>query len=1161
MCPGPTQFIDHDPTPLQQFVGSVEQPSASEIPNRLTDSVSTLQDSTEVLDSHAPTVIDASRLEVDFDNADKRIGIGTYGAVYVGSYFGELVAVKRIRMPDTSAAIRDDPHIAARRSEAIRQFAREIRRYERVSHPGIVRFLGVTLPPDASALLITELMPGGSLGAALSTLRRVKVPLTISSALRIALHACGGLRALHNARCTWGDGKPENVLLSSSVDTNGEFPDNAEARISDFGLSRSVGQSLLADTTVSGTGQPVGTYNYMAPETLSGLDTESDDIAKASDIYSFGLIMYEMLTLRVPWRRLQPMDVNRKVMNGERPAWPTNKDDDFYHAVPDDLRALVERCWNQGYGERPSAEQVFNALENYHVSMSKADTQRPVSDIAGGPHASEVTYGQWSNGVPRVSSKQSNASTAIAIGDSVDMTGVGLESSRGSVRYAENSEDEGQMTCENMPAFGESGSVAPRVSPVTSPEPRSINARNHARNGAHSQSDRSCASLPLTQERRDHREQMRQSAVASSIGSAGEVHIANRRAAPATLHDSIQRDPGSFSKHDGGQNQTNDMSKSIFNQFSNNDNGRAQASKFLDSIDGMSRPKSTTASPQREEQARSYPKNEGATVENPLGAYTLDGSIQDLTSSTASVATQRRRSKKLQTLVERAVESYLEIQRKEEEEKIPPKQRRELADKRAQEEAKLAAENKALTLIQSAREVGDFSTVLYIMKCSRDSHAIAKAALSLLVPFCKDENLFFDVCEEGGVEEMVSAISMFGASDPGLCVLFCTSMTSLSEHYDDKVGHLLRGVGVPTMVIELLDFHKTNISVQTAGCDCLAVIAGTSELSRSAVATLGGPAVVYRAMTKNNSSFRDVNLARAALKAVRQIAQDNEKAAEYLVQVAALDTVSRAAEVFTDHGLEADILAALRGFSFYNGGRRNIIMSSGLKALTAIMLRNRDPDFLVHCCTFIRAIARWRDLECEEAMLQSCISERITSLMQMSNDILGEEGARVAWYSTHACTFLASFGSRSRQRLRLVGAIETSLGVLNNRKENARVVHSATDALAELIKGEPEAKVYAEKCNAVPSLTAALELHSSIVKVRTALQWTLDYLTSSKDAAPGPAYGSRVYNELMNNVQSSQTNANEDVPLHGISNASVPQKPVRKFMGFRFTRKTRNAHN
>ncbi|KAI0564748.1 Serine/threonine pseudokinase [Gracilaria domingensis] len=1076
-----------------------------ELQNSLSQTV--LESSVELGERDAP-VIDPAHLQVDFSDAENRIGIGTYGSVYVGCYHGELVAVKRIRMPEVSSAMKNDANLEARQKEAMRQFAREIRRYERVSHPGVVHFLGVTVrEQEGTALIVTALMRGGSLGEALKNLRRERTPLDPSTLVRIALQTCGGLRALHSANFTWGDAKPDNILLSAPLETGGTLPVLAQARISDFGLSRSVGQSLLTDTTVAGSGEPAGTFNYMAPEAFAGVDPKKEDIAKASDVFSYGMVLYEMLTLRTPWRRHQMFDVYAALMKGERPEWPKETDEDFFQEVPLVLRKLVESCWAQSPLDRPTADELFRKLDEASFSLNIREGQRPVSDITN-PAGSDINIGR-TPGMIHSLSKRSSTSTAVAIcEDSVDLSDSALESSGESATFDE-SENELVSSDSNLAMDYANGN--PRVSPVSSLETKPLDGLegSNRTNPQFQDAQTPQGSFKATQGRIT---QANFVAVDSEvkiqpekIDTESKMSSAPRPEATPTAEEEIFEN---FVQEDLHAVPTTDFIQyrdQIAQHF-------AEAAFHLSNIDD-SEPLSNEMKYVTEQRA----SPEGNEAEEANMEDSVEGKTEDSNAVNPSPATLRRkRSKRLQNIIEHAALAFLELQRREDRvQKTPPKIRKEAAERKAEEEARQLSEHETLRIIDNAQSNGDYTAILERVQNNRKSHVIVKAGCSFLEVFCRSENLYFDLCEEGVVEEYISAASLFGKQDAVLCTVFCNSMTSLSKHFDDKVGHLIRGVGVPSMVIEVLEYHKTDIPLQIAGCHCLGAIAASSELSRSAVATLGGPGAVYRAITKNNSSFKDVELARASLKAIRHIALDNEKAAEYLVEVAALDPVSRAAEVFTDHGLEQDILDALQAFSFYNGGRRNIIMSSGLKALTAIMLRNRDPRFLVQCCIFVRSIARWRDRDCEDAMLQSSISERVTSLMRTSNDIPGEEGARVAWYACNACTFLASFGSRSRKRLRRVGAIETVLDLLPKRRENRRVVHSATDAVAELIKNEPESRAVAENYNVIPILTDVLELHKEEDKVKNAVLWTLHYLASPNEGPFGPAPGSQAHQEVI----------------------------------------------
>lgn len=1182
----------------------------------------------------ASTHIDETGLAHDFNNEVTRIGQGTYGSVYFGLYFGEHVAIKRIRIPSVNPILSGDPYVSNRHADAIKQFAREIRRYEKVSHPGIVRFYGVTLTAEPSALLVTELMKGGSLGEAMHYLRAEGLKFDISSVVRIALQACSGLRALHDQNCTWGDAKPENILMTDRL-KDGVFPPLAYARIADFGLSRSASQTLLADTTIGGSGHPAGSFRYMSPEYVSMTDRDAIEIAKASDIYSFGVVIYEMITLRIPWRRRQMNEVLHDVRVGRRPEWPVEGDADFNGSIRQELKDVVENCWHVKPEQRPTAEKVFISLEevfkalsnNLDVVRDRVD-QEPLSVLADGTVVTNAVNG----GDFR---EQSTVSTVVPIGGgSVELGSQALESTTESRRigdvpddFGEDDEDEftaddaetapvnvdpnnGTTTTPSIPNIntggGRSVSENPTVSPVTSPESRSKRNSNadtdHQEDtermfGMHQQLhgldrsnvlDRSNASLgtesqtaPITHladgqrlVNGDSSKQVMNESGPSAFNETKDGGFSNPWIGNNTNTDNTNRPVESLMNSTTGNTidtpspsmnghmvsgngssappsgrsllmMTGSMSGEFFkyrNEFAQ-ELGQVAADVHVDSDVDVNHLETTNTVTSTQTWDNAVTNGTMPSSQHSLGYGNVGCNIMASNLSSATSSSRKQRSSNVHSIIEQAAVAFIEY-RRQKQSKLTPKQKKEVTDKRAEAEAKIKSEKDSLSVIDSARESGNYSIILLEMKAHRNSQSVVKAGSIVIEKYCADENTFFDVCEEGGVEELVSGAALHGANDAGLSICFCRSILALSEPCNDKVGHIIRAVGAPSLVIEKMQQHMTNIEVQRAACDCLAAIAASSELSRSAVATLGGPAAVYLAMTKNNTSFQNAEMAKSALKAIRFIAQDNEKAAEYLVQVSALDTVSRAAEVFTKHGIECDILAALRAFSFYDGGRRNVIMSSGLKALTSIMVRNTDPEFLVQCCTFIRAISRWRDYECEAAMLESCISSRISQLMEKSNDIPGEDGAKVAWYSSHACTFLASFGSRSRERLRNVGAIETAIKILKRRKENARVVHSATDALAELLKGEDKSKRHAmETCGVIEALNEALTVHRHVPRVRKALEWTLNYLTCP------PSYDSQVHQQILNNGQPGQMNVQPptDVP-------NAPQQPLQN-RWFNFRRK------
>lgn len=1144
-------------------------------------------------------VIDPARLEYDLANASTRIGVGTFGSVHVARYFGELVAVKCVRLPPVAAAVAADPNVAERRREAMRQFARELRRFEAVSHPGLVRFLGVTLPEKhdfTTALLVTELMHGGSLAEGLASLRRARVPMDVLSLTRIALQVCSGIRALHHAHFTWGDAKPENILLSAPLDSaSGCFPDYADARIADFGLSRTVGGSLLAETTISG-GEPAGSPAYLAPECFQTGVSPRDrpHIAKAADIYALGLVMYEMLTLRTPWRHCSMMEVYSSVVAGARPPWPVEGDDDYRAPIPAELVLLIEKCWQQKPLDRPSPGDVFDSILRFRnraadtaATAAGRDARRPSNSPRFQMTSQHPQPQEQENGaspVEGVLSKNYSASTAVAFDDvpveivpnesypdDDGMEGAsnddafpqspgattdnsGSSSSSNSADYvAFIDEPVGNGDCDGCDVTAAAKADATvsttRFSPVTSPDDaasRHLSLVGTPGNTVRDASKRLDAAITIDRLASVLPGLVPSKELGFSVDSKGEyesVDVLYKKNSDPLVADS---GPVDFDMHlnvqDCGESPlTEDEIRSTMDEFTATD-----TADYLTFRETFAQATAESALRQQREAsncsetASPYPANSapysvapadgGVTSASPgldadrdsAGLGDIPGGTSaDLFSSGASNASmRRRRSKRLQAIIEEAGKAFLELHRREEVgANTTPNQRRRAAERKAADEAKAASEEEALASITKEGEEHNFSGVMDVMRGHEWSQKVVKAGVIALEVACRMDEQYFDVCEEGAVDLMLSAAAQFGERDAELCMSFCRCITALSKWYDAKVGHLIRAIGIHSEVCALIEWHTGDVEVQTAACECLAALAQASELSRSAVATLGGSLSVYRAMTRNLSCFKSVPLAKAALEAMQRIAERNERAAETLVEISAVDCISRAADIFADDGLEENILSALEAFSFYDGGRRTIILSEGLRALSSLMLRKRETEFSVRCCVFTRSVARWRDTKCEDAMLATSVSERITSTLKHSRDTPGEEGARLSWYSAQAVMYLASFGPKSRQRLRLTGAIDAVIELLNARRENPRVATMSIDALAELLKDDRDAAAHAEKCDVSPVLNMISKKFPDNPRVQQRVALTIRFLAPLREeGGTGIAPSVRVRNSNMGDL-------------------------------------------
>lgn len=203
------------------------------------------------------------------------VGHGGMGAVYKARQRGldRLVALK-ILPPDVAT----DPTFAER-------FGREARTLARLNHPNIVGIHDFGRAGDFY-YLIMEYIDGITLRQAIDT-----GELTPKEALAIVPQICDALQYAHDEGVVHRDIKPENVLLDR----------RGRAKIADFGLARLLRQ-LPEDQSLTGTHQVMGTPRYMAPEQMEG----SRDVDHRADIYSLGVVFYEMLTRELPLGRFPP---------------------------------------------------------------------------------------------------------------------------------------------------------------------------------------------------------------------------------------------------------------------------------------------------------------------------------------------------------------------------------------------------------------------------------------------------------------------------------------------------------------------------------------------------------------------------------------------------------------------------------------------------------------------------------------------------------------------------------------------------------------------------------------------------------------------------------------------------------------------------------------
>lgn len=266
------------------------------------------------------------------------IGRGGMGAVFRGldRHSGTAVAIKQLL---ADGAERDTPSVA--------RFLREGEVLKHLNHPNIVKLLGLVREPDAD-YLIMELVTGGSLQ---DLLRRAGPPLSLQRVLSIALDLCDALTRSHRLDIVHRDVKPSNVLLA----------EDGTPRLTDFGAAYMRGRERLTKGSAI-----VGTTEYLSPEALRG-----EDIDARVDIWSLGVLLFEMLTRERPFSQENVAQTLYSITFAAPP--------DLEALRPDCPAALVDLVYRMLAKDRelrvPSARQVAAELDDILHGRDRGGTR------------------------------------------------------------------------------------------------------------------------------------------------------------------------------------------------------------------------------------------------------------------------------------------------------------------------------------------------------------------------------------------------------------------------------------------------------------------------------------------------------------------------------------------------------------------------------------------------------------------------------------------------------------------------------------------------------------------------------------------------------------------------------------------------------------------
>ncbi|XP_027149496.1 serine/threonine-protein kinase STY46-like [Coffea eugenioides] len=249
---------------------------------------------------------------------EHKIATGSNGDLYKGIFHSQDVAIKVLKAEHLTETVQ-------------REFAQEVYILRKVRHKNVVQFIGACTRPPLLCI-VTEYMHGGSI---YDLLHKQNGVLKLPAILKVAVDVARGMSYLHQNNIIHRDLKAANLLLD----------ENEVVKIADFGVARVQVQSgvMTAET---------GTYRWMAPEVI-----EHKPYNHKADVFSFGIVLWELLTTKLPYEHMTPLQAAVGVVQkGLRPSIPRQT-----HPL---VVELLERCWQQDPSSRPEFSEIVEILQD-----------------------------------------------------------------------------------------------------------------------------------------------------------------------------------------------------------------------------------------------------------------------------------------------------------------------------------------------------------------------------------------------------------------------------------------------------------------------------------------------------------------------------------------------------------------------------------------------------------------------------------------------------------------------------------------------------------------------------------------------------------------------------------------------------------------------------
>lgn len=270
-----------------------------------------------------------------------RVGGGGMAIVYKGLdiLLHRHVAVKILRQQ----YVHDE--------EFIQRFRREAQAAASLSHPNVVSIYDVGQEEDVHYIVMEYIE-----GTTLNELIKEKAPLQVEEAVHIAGQICDALDHAHHNQIIHRDIKPHNILIGK----------NGRVKVTDFGIARAVTSS-----TITQTGSVVGSVHYFSPEHAKGTPT-----GEQSDLYSLGIVMYQMLTGRLPFLGESPISVALKHLQED-----VEEPRKVNPLIPQSVENIILRAMRKSTSERyRSAKDMMDDLESCLLPHRKGEPKASFLD-------------------------------------------------------------------------------------------------------------------------------------------------------------------------------------------------------------------------------------------------------------------------------------------------------------------------------------------------------------------------------------------------------------------------------------------------------------------------------------------------------------------------------------------------------------------------------------------------------------------------------------------------------------------------------------------------------------------------------------------------------------------------------------------------------------